>query len=128
MTASDHLSNEQFYTAPTGKQYQIRKPPEGWNLIHAHVVKPGGELSKAPVASLSYFDTNIGAARSPDQPTVYKAFVKPPHRRKGVASAMFDFADQHAQARYGKPLQHSEALSEDGKAFVEGHQRRRGEL
>jgi hypothetical protein len=91
----------------------------------AHKVKPTGDLSKAPVGALTYFDVNIGAPRKPDQPTVSRAIVNAPHRRRGLASAMFEFADQHAQAKYGKPLQHSEALSEEGKAFVEGHTRKR---
>jgi GNAT superfamily N-acetyltransferase len=124
MAAEDHLSPTQFYGSPQGTLYHLSH--EGWNTVMAHKVKPTGELSKAPVGDLTYFDTNIGASNKPDQPTVYKAVVKPAHQRRGLASAMFDFADQHAQKKYGKPLQHSTALSDEGKAFVEGHLRKRG--
>jgi hypothetical protein len=137
MAAEDHLSNAQFYDAPNGTRYHLRK--EGWNTFLAHKVKPDAplttpsqarpreHLSVNPVGGLSFFDTNLGAPDKPDQPTVFKAVVNKSHQRRGLGSALFDFADTHAQAKYGKPLQHSSALSEDGKAFVEGHLRKRGE-
>jgi GNAT superfamily N-acetyltransferase len=119
VAASDHLS-EQFYDAPNGKKYRLQH--EGWNAVHA---TPVGKVK--PVGYVSFFpDGGLGNPKDPDRPTVFKAFVKPAHRRVGLASALFDHADQVAQSKYGKPLQHSGSLSEDGKAFVEGHLRKRG--
>lgn len=40
-------------------------------------------------------------------------FVEEKHRRKGVATALYDFAEKHT----GKPIVPSEKLSEDGAAF-----------
>lgn len=118
MAAEEHLSHQQFYDAPNGTRYHLE---HDWNRVMAHKVKSTGELSKAPVGGITYFSNNLGAPNKPDQPTVFKAVVNKPHQRRGLASALFDFADQHAQAKYGKPLQHSSALSDDGKAFVVGH-------
>lgn len=121
MSASDHLSDEQFYKAPNKKTYKL---VYDWNAVGA---TPVGKVK--PVGFVSYFpDGGLGGPVDPKAPTVFKAVVKPAHRRQGLASAMFDFASQHAEAKYGLPLQHSGALSEDGKAFVRGHLGKRGEL
>ena len=123
MAASDNISDRQFYDSPQGTRYELR---HDWHSVMAHrVVKSTGQPTKSPVGGLNYFSTNIGANNKPDLPTVFKAVVNEPHRRRGLASAMFDFANQHAQAQYGKPLQHSSALSEAGKAFVAGHTAKR---
>ena len=123
MSAGDHLSNEQFYTAPNKKTYRITHD-SSWNGAEA---TPVGKVR--PVGYISYFnDGTLGNPVDPRAPTVYKTMVRPAHRRQGLASAMFDFASQHAEAKYGLPLQHSGALSEDGKAFVRGHLGKRGEL
>jgi GNAT superfamily N-acetyltransferase len=46
--------------------------------------------------------------------TIYKVFVSVPHRRKGVASAMLDFArERHPDQQ----IRHSNALSPDGAAW-----------
>ena len=124
MAAGDAISSRQFYDSPQGTRYELRH--EEWNRVMAHkVVKTTGMPTKAPIGGLTFFDTNLGAPDKPDQPTVFKAVVNKPHQRRGVASALFNFADQHAQAKYGKPLQHSSALSDDGKAFVQGMARNR---
>ena len=122
MSAENNISNEQFYNAPNKKQYRLHV--DGWNNVLA---TPVGKVK--PVGYLNYFDDgSLDGSKDPDRPTVFNTVVRPAHRRVGLASAMFDFADQHAQAKYGKPLQHSGALSEDGKAFVRGHLAKRNQL
>ena len=50
-----------------------------------------------------------------DGGAIHKVFVSGPHRRKGVATAMLDFARE----RYPEQdIRHSSALSEDGAAWA----------
>lgn len=69
----------------------------------------GGSGPGASVATTSA----AGLAVNPSKPTIYKTVVSAPHRRKGIASAMLDYA------REAEPeLQHSHALSEDAIAWA----------
>jgi GNAT superfamily N-acetyltransferase len=117
MASLEHLG-PQFHDAPNGKRYRIEEEPGSWRAVTATV-----EGNKHPIGYLNHFDINIGGGEEPDKPTVFKTFVKPFHRRQGVASAMFDYAERQNGER---GLQHSGALTDDGKAFKEGHLRKKG--
>ena len=60
--------------------------------------------------------SEAGLTVDPTKPTIYKTTVSAPHRRKGVASAMLNYA------RSIEPdLQHSHALSDDAVAWAKKH-------
>lgn len=120
MAAADNINFSQFekHTAPNGKEYEIGKELP-WD--HHVLARPVG--AKRPVGSLSYFSKGgLSAGTDPERPEVYKAFVKPAHRRRGIASAMFDYAERNGAAG----LQHSGALSDEGKSFKSGHTLKQG--
>lgn len=102
------LSPRQF--GPGGK-YTLR--PAGYNHVEAVHTNSGRRIG-----ALNWFSSAVGAGGAttsaaglpvdPSKPTIYKTVVSKPHRRKGVASAMLDYA------REAEPeLQHSHALSPD---------------
>lgn len=103
------LSPRQF--GPDGK-YTLRQA--GYRHVEAVHTNSGRR-----VGGLNWFSSTVGGPRGvstsaaglevhPDKPTIYKTVVSKPHRRKGVASAMLDYA------REAEPeLQHSHALSPD---------------
>lgn len=111
MSASGALQPQQF--GPGGK-YTLRQA--GSRHVEAVHTNSGRR-----VGAMNWFSTGIGGGTGgssitsaaglevhPDKPTIYKAIVSKPHRRKGVASAMLDYA------RQAEPdLQHSHALSPD---------------
>ena len=90
---------------------------------HVEAVHTG---SGRRVGAMNWFSGTVGAGGTitskaglpvdPSKPTIYKAVVSKPHRRKGVASAMLDYA------REAEPeLQHSHALSEDAVEWARRH-------
>lgn len=99
-------------------------------LIHAYpatrdedggLVPPTDRAArKKPVASMTWFsgtpseeDLNSPSNISPGK--IYKVIVKPAHQRKGIASAMLDYArDLHPEAH----IRHSGALSPEGAAWA----------
>ena len=108
-----NLSEQQF--GPAGK-YTLRQA--GYRHVEAVHTNSGRR-----VGAMNWFGAGAGggisgtsAAGLPvdrDKPTIYKTVVSAPHRRKGVASAMLDYA------RQAEPdLQHSHALSEDAIAWA----------
>lgn len=50
-----------------------------------------------------------------DGGVIHKVYVSPPHRRKGVATAMFEFA---RELNPDMDIRHSNALTDDGAAFA----------
>lgn len=112
-----------------GDKYVLHET--GRNLIHAYPVtrdEDGGVVPptdraarKKPVASMTWFggtpteeDLNDTSNTAPGK--IYKVIVKPAHRRKGIASAMLDYARElHPDAH----IRHSSALSPDGQAWAE---------
>ena len=57
-----------------------------------------------------------GLPVDPAKPTIYKAIVSKPHRNKGVATRMLEFARQ-----IEPDLQHSHALSPDAVEWAKRH-------
>lgn len=111
--SSGALSPRQF--GPDGK-YTLRQA----GYRHVEAVHTG---SGRRVGALNWFSSSMGHSTpitskaglpvDPSKPTIYKTVVSAPHRRKGVASAMLDYA------REAEPdLQHSHALSEDAVAWA----------
>ena len=109
--SSGNLNEQQF--GPNGK-YTLRQA--GYRHVEAVHTNSGRR-----VGALNWFPSSIGSSSpdrtitsaaglpvEPGKPTIYKTVVSKPHRRKGVASAMLDYA------RQAEPeLQHSHALSPD---------------
>lgn len=108
--SSRALSEQQF--GPNGK-YTLRQA--GYRHVEAVHTNSGRR-----VGAMNWFSGNQGLGPSvpttsaaglpvdPSKPTIYKTVVSKPHRRKGVASAMLDYARQ-----IEPELQHSHALSPD---------------
>lgn len=106
------LNPRQF--GPAGK-YTLRQA--GYRHVEAVHTNSGRR-----VGYLNWFPTNLSGIRvtsaaglevAPDKPTIYKTVVSGPHRRKGVASAMLDYARE-----IEPELQHSHALSADAVAWA----------
>lgn len=108
-----NLNEQQF--GPQGK-YTLRQA----GYRHVEAVHTN---SRRRVGAMNWFGSTVGAGGAttnaaglevhPDKPTIYKTVVSKPHRRKGVASAMLDYA------RQAEPdLQHSHALSEDAVGWA----------
>lgn len=101
------------------------------NLIHAYpasrnaegqILHPTSrEARKKPVASFTWFggtptEADLASNSTTAPGTIYKVIVKPAHQRKGIASAMLDFArERNPQSQ----IRHSAALSPEGKAWAE---------
>lgn len=102
------LNPRQF--GPDGK-YTLRQV--GYRHVEAVHTNSGRR-----VGAMNWFSGTVGSGGAttsaaglpvdPSKPTIYKAIVSAPHRRKGVASAMLDYAREIAP-----DLQHSHALSPD---------------
>ena len=97
----------------------------GSNLVWARHYDPKQHRGLGRrIGSLSWFGGKIDRKEdgTPDDRSninggvIYKAYVSSQFRRKGVASAMLDFARE----RYpDKEIRHSKALSDDGRAWSE---------
>lgn len=112
MAASDALNPRQF--GPGGK-YTTR--PDGYNQIAAVHTNSGRAIGRmnwhnTPIGAVGHV-SKAGLPIEPDKPTIFKAVVSKPLRRKGVASAMLEHARDIAPG-----LQHSFALSEDGAEWA----------
>ena len=97
----------------------------GDSLIWAHTYndKAWNKLGKR-VGSLSFFpgkpdrkeDGSLNDVGNINGGMIHKVYVSSQFRRKGIASAMLD----HARMRYpDKEVRHSNALSDDGRAWKE---------
>lgn len=100
------------YTAPTGHQYRL--------LNHNTMVTAHRRLSNGKYQGVGYLSWFGGQPRHDnnniDGGVIYKVQVSGPHRRRGVASAMLDFArEKHPE----QDIRHSNALSDDGRAWSE---------
>lgn len=89
--------------------------PRYVEAVHTNSGRRIGSMnwSSGPVGSGGATSNAAGLEVHPDKPTIFKAVVSKPHRRKGVASAMLD----HARA-LEPDLQHSHALSEDAVGWA----------
>lgn len=110
--STDSLNITQFsgntYTAPNGKPYTMQR--HGSSMVTAHT--PSGRKAAAMV----FLSTSHG---EPEKDTIGNIHVSGPHRRKGVATAMLDYARQT-----GSPdLHHSTVLTRSGGAFAESSPR-----
>ena len=91
------------YTAPNGRTYTMHRT--GSSMVEAHT--PSGRRAGA----LTHFGGS--STSEPEATTIHKIVVSGPHRRKGVGTAMLDYA------RLQTPdLHHSQALTEDGQAYA----------
>lgn len=103
MTASDSLSPHQFRAG--GRDYVVQADPLQYRVVTA---TPVG--NKRPVGRLSWFKDNGGDNLDNK---VADVFVHPSHRRRGLATAMFE----HAQ-KINPDIQHSHARTPDGRAWT----------
>lgn len=107
MGAGDHLSEQQF--GPGGKYTLRRAGYRHVEAVHTNSGRRVGAMNWMSTAMNSEPVTSAaGLTVEPGKPTIYKTVVSKPHRRKGVASAMLDYA-----RKIEPDLQHSHALSED---------------
>lgn len=101
-----NLSPYQFnggntYVAPNGKSYTMKGA--GTSMVTAHT--PSGRKAAAMIH-------NTG--NEPEKNTVFNIHVSGPHRRKGLGTAMLDYA----RATGNPDLHHSTILTEDGEGFA----------
>lgn len=99
-----------------GNGYRLHHDPItafAGNTVTAHVKTRNGRYKQ--IGYLSWFGgENRNDGSNVDGGVIHKVFVDPEHQRQGVASAMLDFG------RTKRPdLRHSQALSEDGRAWSE---------
>lgn len=97
----------------------------GNNLIWARTYDPKKHRALGRrIGSLSYFGGKVDRNDdgTPDDRSninggvIHKVYVSPQFRRKGIASAMLDFARERHPER---EIRHSGALSDDGRAWKE---------
>ena len=114
---------------PHGEKYVLHAA--GRTIMHAYPVTRGDEgeilhptsreARKKPVASLTWFggtptEEDLSSRSNTTPGTIYKAIVKPAHQRKGIATAMLNYArERHPEAQ----IRHSNALSPEGRAWAE---------
>lgn len=101
----------QDHLAPNGKSYRLvhKNPNYGASTVTAHVpMKNGG------YRGVGYLSYTSRPDKGPDASEIYKTHVHPDHQRQGLASAMLSLA---RESRPG--LEHSHALTDDGKAWSE---------
>ena len=95
--------NGDEYVAPNGRSYTMKR--HGSSMVTAHT--PSGRKAAAMV----FLSTSHG---EPEEDTIGNIHVSGPHRRKGVATAMLDYA----RATGSPDLHHSAVLTEDGSAYA----------
>jgi 8-oxo-dGTP pyrophosphatase MutT (NUDIX family)/GNAT superfamily N-acetyltransferase len=105
------------HIGPTGTKYRLVHHGRYSGGVTAHVMPSG---RRAGV--LTWF----GGKHDPENPStthgvIHKVIVSAPHRRKGLASAMLDFA---REKNPNDSIAHSTALSDDGRAWSEKKARR----
>lgn len=104
------------HTSPQGHVYRLTH--DSSKYVTATYLGKGSNRIKKPqmVGRLSYFGGKANDQNNIEG-RIHKVFVKPAHRRRGLASAMLDHA--RAMKKPGDDIEHSSALSEDGKAWSE---------
>ena len=109
MSADEHLSPTQFSAG--GRDYVIDKDPFQYRVVTA---TPVG--NKKPVGRISWYSDKVDDNLSNK---VAEVFVEPRHRRRGLASAMYE----HAQ-KVNPNIQHSHARTPDGRAWTAALEKR----
>lgn len=97
------FNNGNEYTAPNGRVYTMKR--HGSSMVTAHT--PSGRKAAAMV----FLSTAHG---EPEEDTIGNIHVSGPHRRKGVGTAMLDYA----RATGSPNLHHSDVLSADGAGYA----------
>lgn len=119
--AADSIrSSMTHHVSPQGHVYRLTH--DSARYVHAVYLGKGGNRIKKPqsVGRLSWFGGKANDQNNIEG-RIHKVFVKPAHRRRGLASAMLD----HARAMSpNDDILHSSALSEDGRAWSEKKARR----
>lgn len=103
----EHVSDD-------GHRYRLVSHDFG-NIVSAHYTGKSGQAQPRSAGYLQWF----GKRRGPDDEhggTIHKVFVSEAHRRRGLASAMLDFARQQHPDH---DIRHSNVLSDDGRAWSE---------
>lgn len=123
MSRNEEFHNEREPEIASYGKYLIEDT--GNNLIWARTHDPNKHRGLGRrVGSLSFFGGKIDRKEdgTPDDRSnvnggvIHKVYVSSQFRRKGIASAMLD----HARMRYpDKEVRHSNALSDDGRAWKE---------
>lgn len=109
------LSPHQF--GPNGKYTVKAVGPRHVEAQHTGSGRRIGAMNWFPTAFNSTPITSAaGLTVEPGKPTIYKAIVSKPHRGKGVATEMLNYARQ-----IEPDLQHSHALSEDAVRWAKRH-------
>lgn len=111
-----NLNEQQF--GPEGK-YTLRQA--GYRHVEAVHTNSGRRIGamnwfSSAVGSGGITTSAAGLPVDPNKPTIYKAIVSKPHRGKGVATRMLEFARQ-----IEPDLQHSHALSPDAVEWAKRH-------
>lgn len=113
--SSEALQPRQF--GPGGKYTtQPMRYGNGIEAVHTNSGRAIGRMTWFPTPLTTpqeSFRSKAGLPVEEGRPTIYKAVVSAPMRRKGVATAMLQHARDIAPG-----LQHSAALSEDGAAWA----------
>jgi GNAT superfamily N-acetyltransferase len=111
---------QRWVRAKNGTPYRLQQMSNG--IIAAHTVTPGSaDFNRAPtrqsaIGSLSFFGGKPQHDGSnTDGGVIYKTIVRPRHQRRGVATAMLEFA-RHLNPE--ADVRHSNALSEEGAAWA----------
>ena len=106
----DKVSATQFggpegdqYTAPNGKVYTMGK---GSFLEGGYAARTASGRRAAAMTTFR--------GREPEEHTIHEIKVSGPHKRKGLATALLDYA----RATEQPDLHHSNALTDDGKKFA----------
>jgi ribosomal protein S18 acetylase RimI-like enzyme len=122
MSRNEDFHNETPEVASYGK-YLIEDTGKSLIWARTHDPKKPAGLGRR-VGSLSFFggkidrneDGTIDDRSNINGGRIHKVYVSSQFRRKGIASAMLDFARE----RYpDKEVRHSNALSDDGRAWAE---------
>ena len=106
----DKISPTQFggpegdqYTAPNGKTYVMGRGD----------FLEGGYAARTPSGRRAAAMTTFRGSE-PEEHTIHDIYVSKPHRGKGLATALLDYA----RATDQPDLHHSSALTNDGKKFA----------
>lgn len=108
-----NLNEEQFREHVAGKQkYRLEEGP-GYREVTAYTSR--GAL--AGFINWQHYNKETGGHDPSADPTIHRVQVGPTHRRKGLATALYSMAKDLNPA-----LQHSHALTPDGRAWNQGLQ------
>lgn len=109
--------SDEFADVASFDKYHLSADEEPRHIIARATTKDGQPGKR--IGFLSWYGGKPEyTGRNVDGGVIAHAYVSQQFRRKGIASAMLDFA----RAKHpDSDIRHSSALSDDGKAWSEGH-------